>query len=228
MKNCCWSLSHFSVQKSTHGETSVCVKNISNLSAWMRFKKSIFSSSTKAFPVDNKFDCLHTQAICVSACMLSSFPHGLSNRRHFDGGDSTMINVLLSIFQSLCSYAIVSLFPLLLISQSMRENGGKHSFNFLPLPPCLLLEWMPHSPRGLAHMRTDMYLYVFPYLQKKCLIMSAGTEDAHPHIWFDAVNLWNDTVLLASCSQQPIAFPLLLWWPTVLTGFIYRSCDLKV
>lgn len=39
-----------------------------------------------------------TQEICVTTCMLSSFPHALSNRRLF--GDSTMINALPSIFQS--------------------------------------------------------------------------------------------------------------------------------
>lgn len=61
----------------------------------------------RAFPEHNKL-LPHTQEICV-ACMLSSFPHGLSNRQHVDGGDSTMINVLLSIFQSLCSSAFVAL-----------------------------------------------------------------------------------------------------------------------
>lgn len=68
----------------------------------------------RAFPEYNKL-LPHTQEICV-ACMLSSFPHGLSNRQHVDGGDSTMINVLLSIFQSLCSSAFVALVPLLLMS----------------------------------------------------------------------------------------------------------------
>lgn len=62
----------------------------------------------------------HTEGIRVSVCMLSSFPHGLSNRRHVDGGDSTMIYVL-SIIQSLCLSAFVALVPLLLRSQSIRE-----------------------------------------------------------------------------------------------------------
>lgn len=81
----------------------------------------------------------HTQEMCVSACMLSSFPHGLSNRRHFDGGDSTMINVLLSIFQPLCSTAFVSLFPLLLVSQSMTDKL-EVSFLLIFLLSSLLLE----------------------------------------------------------------------------------------
>lgn len=121
-------------------ETSVCVKNISNLSAWKIFRKSIFSFSMSAFPEDNRFDCFHThtQEMCVIACMLSSFPHGLSNRQHFDGGDSTMINVFLSIFQSLCSSASVSPFPLFLKSQSIRDKLVA-SFLLIFFPPSLLL-----------------------------------------------------------------------------------------
>lgn len=152
MKNCCWSLNHFSVQKSTHGETSVCVKNISNLSAWRRFRKSIFSFSTRALPEDNKYDSFHTQEICVSACMLSSFPHGLSNRWHFDGGDSTVINVLLSIFQSLLVCHCVS------ISTLAHLSINKVLFF---LPPSLLLERMPSVQFTLAHIYTGLYLSVF-------------------------------------------------------------------
>lgn len=80
----------------------------------------------------------HTQEMCVIACMLSSFPHGLSNRQHFDGGDSTMINVFLSIFQSLCSSASVSPFPLFLKSQSIRDKLVA-SFLLIFFPPSLLL-----------------------------------------------------------------------------------------
>ena len=111
--------------------TSVCVKNISNLLAWKIFRKSIFSFSMSAFPEDNKFDCFHTQEICVSACMLSSFPHSVSNRQHFDGGDSTMINEFLSIFQSLCSSASVSISTLPQVSIDKRQIKGQLPFNLL-------------------------------------------------------------------------------------------------
>lgn len=57
-----------------------------------------------------------TQEICVSACMLSSFPHALSNRRLF--GDSTMINALPSIFQSCCLFTSSVSFYLILLPQS--------------------------------------------------------------------------------------------------------------
>lgn len=52
-----------------------------------------------------------TQEMWGSACLLSSFPHDLSNIRHFNSSDSTMINVLISIFPLLClcclSYTLI-------------------------------------------------------------------------------------------------------------------------
>lgn len=85
-------------------------------------RKSIFCFSMKGFPEDNEFDCLHTQEMCVSVCMLSSF----YNRQHFDGDDSTMINVSLLVFQSLCSSVSVS------TTQSIRDNLEVSS-DLLPL-----------------------------------------------------------------------------------------------
>lgn len=52
-----------------------------------------------------------TQEMWGSACLLSSFPHDLSNIRHFNSSDSTVINVLISIFPPRClcclSYALI-------------------------------------------------------------------------------------------------------------------------
>lgn len=171
MRNCWWSLNHCSVQKSAHGDTSVCVKNISNLSAWRIFRKSIFSFSVRTFPEDNAFDCFHThthartQDICVSACMLSSFPHGLSNRRHFDGGDSTIINVLLSIFQPLCSSASVSISTVAHLSINERQIRGELSFNLLTF---ISFTWI--NSKYTIHIGTYAYRSApicFPICRKK-------------------------------------------------------------
>ena len=111
MKSCCWSLDHSSVQKNTHEETSFCVKNVSKLSVWMRFGKSIFSFSMRAFPEDNESHCLHKHRKFVLGLACSAVRHMVS--QHFDGGDSTMINVFLSIFPSLflrlCLYCQISI-----------------------------------------------------------------------------------------------------------------------
>lgn len=47
-----------------------------------------------------------TQEMWGSACLLSSFTHDLSNIRHFNSSDSTVINVLISIFPPLCLWCL--------------------------------------------------------------------------------------------------------------------------
>lgn len=99
LKNCCWRLSHFSA----HMKKLLSVrKNISKLSAWRRFRKSIFSFSVRAFPEDNEFDCLHTQRkfVLVLACSADfhmAFPI-----------ESTLMVV--TQLWSMCSYQYFSLF----------------------------------------------------------------------------------------------------------------------
>lgn len=85
----------------------MCEKELISLE---EIQKIHFNLSMRAFPEHNKL-LPYTEEICVSTCMLSSFPHGLSNRQLFNGGDSTMINVLISKVQTLF------LFLLLLINK---------------------------------------------------------------------------------------------------------------
>lgn len=163
MKNCCRSLNHFSVQKSAHGETSVCVKNISNLSAWRRFRKSIFSLSMRAFPEDNKFDCFHTHRKFVLVLACSAVFHMV-----FPTDGTLMVTQLWSMcpyqyFSLAARLPLWSLFPLLLISQSIRDKL-EVSLLLIFLPPSLLLEKMPNVQFTLAHMRTDIYIYGYIYL----------------------------------------------------------------
>lgn len=106
----------------THGDTSACVKSIRNISAWKEFQKNPFLASPWELSqsIINYFHA-RAQEIRVSSCKLSSFPHGLSNRQRTDAGDSTMINVLLSIFQCLhWSPGSAPLVLLPLVSQSIR------------------------------------------------------------------------------------------------------------
>lgn len=70
-----WSLNYFSEQRSTHGETYVCVKNISELSAWRRFRKSIFCFSMRGFPEDNESNCHHTHKKRVLVLATSAVFH---------------------------------------------------------------------------------------------------------------------------------------------------------
>lgn len=116
----------------THGDTSACVKSIRNISAWKEFQKNPFLASPWELSqsIINYFHA-RAQEIRVSSSKLSSFPHGLSNRQRADAGDSTMINVPLSIFQRLrWSSGSASLVLLPLVSQSIR---GKFNASLLEI-----------------------------------------------------------------------------------------------
>lgn len=117
-KNCCWSLNHFPVQKNTHEETSFCVKNISKLSVWKRFWKSLFSFSVRDFPEDNEFDCLNKHRKCVLVLACSAVFHMV-----FPIEGTLMVGTQL---WSMCSYQYFSLCSSACVSiaksQSIRDK----------------------------------------------------------------------------------------------------------
>lgn len=98
----CWILKPSLRQKKTHGAASAGVKNIRNLSVWVKLRKSIFNCSARAFQRIINYSRRCTQEMWGCACLLSSFPHDLSNICHFNSSNSTVINVLISIFPPLC------------------------------------------------------------------------------------------------------------------------------
>lgn len=118
------------MQKSTHGYTCLCEK-YSEPIGLEEIQKNPFLVSPRELS-QSIINCFHahTQVICVSVCMLSSFPHGLSNRQHVDSGDSTMIYVL-SIFQSLCLSAFV-------VTINKRLSKDKLLFKTFLLPSVYL------------------------------------------------------------------------------------------
>lgn len=108
----CWILKPSFRQKKTHGDAFLLVWKIPGtyqlgwdsenpfLTAPPELSRSIINYSRRC-----------TQEMWGSACLLSSFPHDLSNIRHFNSSDSTVINVLISIFPPRClcclSYALI-------------------------------------------------------------------------------------------------------------------------
>lgn len=86
------------LSKSTHRGTSTSQWKISASYRPGSDLENPFLASVRGLSLWIMNASASTQEICVTACMLSSFPHALSNRRLF--GDSTMINALPSIFQS--------------------------------------------------------------------------------------------------------------------------------
>lgn len=104
-KNARRSLNRFSEQRSTHGETYACVKNISELSAWRRFRKANFCFSVRGFPEDNESSCHRTHRkfaldLAASAALHMAFPiNGASTAMT---QPQSMLPIRISVFLFVC------------------------------------------------------------------------------------------------------------------------------
>jgi len=187
-----------------HMEKLLSVWKISATSRLGTFRKSIFSFSVRAFPEDNEFDREFKPVLASSAVF-----HHLSPI--VGGGDSTMINVLPSIFQLSAAHLPLSLFPL--VSQLMRQIRDELPFHRLIF---FSLTW-ESAQFTSAHMHTDLLWYIKSSAERNtryCQQLLTASHVGCPCTslkWHCTALLWTTPQLFFLCP-----FSLLLWWSTVL------------